>query len=79
MSPPAIGEIYREFVEFCYKQNLLVQNRISIEDQDNVNTAAKEMVVSLKINMPFLNVVAEHDDLVEPNSSMALNNILRES
>lgn len=38
------------------------------------------MVVNLKkINIPFLNSVAEHDDLVEPNSSMALNNILTES
>ena len=31
-SRPVIGEIYREFVEYCYKQNLLIKNKMSIED-----------------------------------------------
>ena len=30
-SPPIIGEIYREFVEYCYKQNLLIKSKMRIE------------------------------------------------
>jgi class III poly(R)-hydroxyalkanoic acid synthase PhaC subunit len=81
-SPPVIGEIYREFVEYCYKQNLLIKNEMRIEgagngggDEDNNNR-----IVNLKdITMPFLNIVAKKDDLVAPNSSKALNNALTES
>ncbi len=90
-SPPIIGEIYREFVECCYKQNLLIQNKMHIEEtaaasvtaaDDNNDEAVKKknMVINLKnITMPFLNVVAEKDDLVAPNSSKALNDALTES
>jgi len=74
-SPPIIGEIYREFVEYCYKQNLLIKNKLRIEGADN-----NDVVVDLEnINMPFLNVVAEKDDLVASNSSKALNYALTKS
>jgi len=74
-SPPIIGEIYREFAEYCYKQNLLIKNKMRIEGADN-----NDVVVNLKnINVPFLNVVAEKDDLVASNSSKALDNALTES
>jgi polyhydroxyalkanoate synthase len=63
-SPPVIGEIYREFVKYCYQQNLFIRNKM------NVHGA----VVNLKdINMPFLNVIAQGDDLVAAPSSIALN------
>ena len=75
-SPPIIGEIYREFIERCYKQNLLIKNGMRIEDFDNNSST----LVNLKnINMPFLNLVAKKDDLVAPGSSRALNNALTES
>ena len=46
-----------------------------IEGADN-----NDVVVNLKnINVPFLNVVAEKDDLVASNSSKALDNALTES
>jgi poly(3-hydroxyalkanoate) synthetase len=74
-SPLVIGEIYREFEECCYKQNLLVKNKISIEDREN--NAARDSIVNLKkINLPFLNIIAKYDDLVEPDSSKALNDVL---
>jgi polyhydroxyalkanoate synthase subunit PhaC len=79
-SPPVIGEIYREFVEYCYKQNLFIKNKMRIEEtyDDNENTDGK--VINLKnITMPFLNVVAQKDDLVAPSSSKALNDALTES
>jgi polyhydroxyalkanoate synthase subunit PhaC len=64
-----------EFVEYCYKQNLLIKNKMRIEgtadnsdDKDHNN-----VIINLKnVNMPFLNVVAEKDDLVAPESSKAL-------
>jgi poly[(R)-3-hydroxyalkanoate] polymerase subunit PhaC len=38
------------------------------------------VAVSLKnINMPFLDIVANNDDLVAPSSSKALNNALTQS
>jgi polyhydroxyalkanoate synthase subunit PhaC len=76
-SPPVIGEIYREFVEYCYKQNLLIKSKMRIEDTCN-NDNGK--MVSLKnITMPFLNIVAQNDDLAAPISSKALNDALTES
>jgi polyhydroxyalkanoate synthase subunit PhaC len=75
-SPPIIGEIYREFAEYCYKQNLLIKNKMKIEDVD----AGNDAIINLKnINIPFLNIVAKRDDLVAPRSSKALNNALTES
>jgi class III poly(R)-hydroxyalkanoic acid synthase PhaC subunit len=78
-SPPIIGEIYREFVEYCYKRNLLIKNRMRIgrlghDDKDS------DVIINLSnINMPFLNIVAKKDDLVAPSSSKALNDALTES
>jgi class III poly(R)-hydroxyalkanoic acid synthase PhaC subunit len=77
-SPPIIGEIYREFTEYCYKQNLLIKNKMKIEEDDD--DASNNVIINLKnINMPFLNIVAKRDDLVAPRSSKALNNALTES
>ena len=67
-SPPIIGEIYREFVEYCYKQNLLIQNKMKIIERTGDNNDEDYMtIVNLKnITLPFLNIVAEKDDLVTP-------------
>ena len=79
-SPPIIGEIYIEFVEYCYKQNLLIKNKMRIERAAEDDFNNNDATINLdKINMPFLNIVAEKDDLVEPSSSKALNNALTES
>jgi polyhydroxyalkanoate synthase subunit PhaC len=79
-SPPIIGEIYREFAEYCYKQNLLIKSKMRMEeayDDDNNNS---DTIINLRnINIPFLNIVAKKDDLVAPSSSKALNNALTES
>ena len=79
-SPPIIGEIYREFAEYCYKQNLLIKNKMKVVLADDINNNNDILTINLKnIDMPFLNIVAEKDDLVAPNSSKALNNALTES
>ncbi len=73
-SPPIIGEIYREFTEYCYKQNLLIKSKMRMEEAYESAT-----IINLKnINMPFLNIVAKKDDLVAPSSSKALNKALTE-
>jgi polyhydroxyalkanoate synthase subunit PhaC len=78
-SPPVIGEIYREFVEYCYKENLLIKNRMRIEGPSGYGKDS-DVIINLKnINIPFLNIVAQKDDLVAPNSSKALNDALTES
>jgi len=77
-SPPIIGEVYREFVEYCYKQNLLIKNKMRIGEGHDDNKF--DTVVNLmNIDMPFLNIVAEKDDLVAPSSSKALDDVLTES
>lgn len=64
-SPPVIGEIYRQFVNDCYKKNLLIQNKMTI---------GNNMRIDLRnVKAPYLNIVASKDDLVEPESSKALN------
>jgi polyhydroxyalkanoate synthase subunit PhaC len=82
-SPPIIGEIYREFVEYCYKENLLIKSKMKIEEAEHNSNDIdinNGRIVRLKnINMPFLNVVAKRDDLVAAESSKALNNALTES
>ncbi|MFL6357942.1 MAG: alpha/beta fold hydrolase, partial [Nitrososphaeraceae archaeon] len=78
-SPPVIGEIYREFVKYCYKQNLFIKNKMRILGSGD-DGKDSDVVINLKnINMPFLNIVAQKDDLVAPNSSKALNDALTES
>lgn len=67
-SPPVIGEIYRQFVRDCYQKNLFIKNKMRI---------ANNMLINLEnIKMPFLNVIATKDDLVDPNSSRALNGVI---
>jgi polyhydroxyalkanoate synthase subunit PhaC len=63
-SPAVIGEIYREFVKYCYQQNLFIKNQMRVDGN----------IVDLKsVKAPFLNVVAQKDDLVPQASSTALN------
>jgi class III poly(R)-hydroxyalkanoic acid synthase PhaC subunit len=78
-SPPIIGEIYREFVEYCYKHNLLIKSKMRIEGPGHDGEDSDKIIDLKNINMPFLNIVAQKDDLVAPNSSKALNDALTES
>ena len=69
-SPPVIGEIYREFVKCCYQKNLFIKSQMEIYD-----SSGSSGLIDLKnITAPFLNVIAQKDDLVAPSSSIALNN-----
>ncbi len=64
---PVPGEVFKEFVKYCYQENLLVENKLRI------NGKAVDL---RKISCPVLNLVAEHDHLVPPASSTVLNGLI---
>jgi polyhydroxyalkanoate synthase len=62
-SPDQAGEAYRQFLKEFYQQNKLIKGEIEIgEGKVNLNN----------LKMPILNLYAEKDHLVPPESSLAL-------
>ena len=58
-SPDVPGATFRQFVEDCYKRNLLIQSKMYLGDQR----------VNLKnLTMPLLNFYGEYDHLVPPEA-----------
>ena len=65
-SPDQAGEAYRQFIKDFYQQNKLMKDEVVIGDRP----------VSLKnVTMPVLNIFAEQDHLVPPDSSRALRDV----
>jgi polyhydroxyalkanoate synthase len=64
---PVPGEVFREFVRYCYQENLLVENKLRINGKT---------VDLKKISCPVLNLIAEHDHLVPPASSTVFNDLI---
>ncbi|HEX9830908.1 MAG TPA: class III poly(R)-hydroxyalkanoic acid synthase subunit PhaC [Thermodesulfobacteriota bacterium] len=64
---PVPGEVFREFVKYCYQENLLVENKLRINGKP---------VYLRKISCPVLNLIAEHDHLVPPASSTVFNDLI---
>ena len=62
-SPDQAGEAYRQFLKDFYQGNKLIKGEVKIGDQQ-VNLA--------NLTMPILNLYAEKDHLVPPESSLAL-------
>ncbi len=63
-TPPIPGEVFRQWVKDIYQENMLVQNRLQI---------GGKLIDLRKIDVPLLNIIAESDHLVSPESSKALN------
>lgn len=61
---PVAGETFRQFVKYCFQQNLLIQGRLRVGD---------ERVDLKNVTCPILNLVAQHDHLVHPNQSFPFN------
>jgi polyhydroxyalkanoate synthase len=58
-SPDVPGETFRQFVEDCYKNNLLIQSKMHLDDKK----------VDLKnLTMPLINFYGEYDHLVPPEA-----------
>ncbi len=66
-SVPIIGEVYREIVNQIYKKNLLIKNQMRL----GTNTIDLK-----KITMPLLNIIGTNDDLVPPQSSKSIMNVV---
>jgi polyhydroxyalkanoate synthase len=61
-TPPVPGEFARKILKDCYQNNLLIANKMMLDDQ----------IVKLdEIDFPVLVAYAEKDDLVSPDSSLA--------
>jgi polyhydroxyalkanoate synthase subunit PhaC len=64
---PLAGQIFREVTTDIFRDNLLVQGKLLVGGQR----------VDLKnIRCPVLNVVGEHDDVVHPQASLALADLI---
>ncbi len=66
-TPPIPGEVFRQWVKDVYQKNLLAKNRLRVGGA-HINLQ--------DIDTPLLNVVAEFDHLVSPNSSKVLNDLV---
>jgi len=60
---PLAGRIFREMVKDIFKRNALARGEFRL---------GAERVDLGRVTMPLLNVVAEHDDVVHPRSSLGL-------
>ena len=58
-SPDVPGETFRQFVEDCYKNNLLIQSKMYLNNK---------RVDLKKLTMPMLNFYGKYDHLVPPES-----------
>ena len=66
-SPDQAGACFRQFIKELYQQNKLIKGTFEVGGK----------TVNLKhINMPLLNIYAEADHLVPPDSSIALNDLV---
>lgn len=60
---PVAGETFRKFVKDCFQQNLLIKNEMQMNG---------ETVDLQKIKCSILNVIAQHDNIVPPESAEAV-------
>lgn len=65
-SPDQAGEAWRQFIQNFYQQNGLVRGGVQIGDRH---------VDLRQLTMPVLNIYAEQDHLVPPDSSLALGKL----
>ena len=66
-SKPIVGEVYREIVDQIYKKNLLIKNEMRI---------GNDLIDLTNITMPVLNIVGKKDDLVPPQSSKSILDVI---
>ena len=61
---PVAGETFRQFVKYCFQQNLLIKGRLRI---------GEERIDLGSITCPILNLVATNDHLVPAGQSLPFN------
>ena len=61
------GEVFREFIKYLYQENRLVENKLEVNGK----------LVELKnIKCPVMNLIAERDHLVPPESSVGFCDLI---
>ena len=65
--PDQAGEAFREFVKGCYQQNRLIENSLKVGGC---------LIDLSSLDIPVLNIYAEQDHLVPPESSKALGKLI---
>ncbi|HEX9845464.1 MAG TPA: alpha/beta fold hydrolase [Candidatus Nitrosotenuis sp.] len=69
-SVPIIGGVYREVIDQIYKENLLIKNKMKVDDKKiDLNN----------ITMPVLSVIGTEDDLVPSQSSKKIMDVVSSS
>lgn len=66
-TPPIPGNLYRDIVNGCYKENALFKNKMTLDGRK---------VDLSKIDAPVLAITAEHDDLASPASTLAAFHVI---
>jgi len=62
-APPIPGRAYEEFIEGCYRRNALIRNALRV--------GGKRVDLG-RVEAPVLNILADHDHIVPPESVRAL-------
>jgi polyhydroxyalkanoate synthase subunit PhaC len=62
-TPIIPGNLYRHIIKDCYKDNLLISNKMKVDGST---------IDLKKITVPLLTIVAQDDDLVSPESALAI-------
>jgi polyhydroxyalkanoate synthase subunit PhaC len=78
-TPPIAGETFRQWIKDIYQNNLLAKNEMRIKgtsESDNQVANYHNIIDLSKVTVPLLNIVAEEDHLVSPESSAALNDLV---
>lgn len=71
-TPPIPGALFREIINDCYRNNLLISDG-KMEVVDGEGKKKQKVNIQKNITMPVLSVIAQQDDLVSPASSVAIN------
>ena len=71
-TPPIPGALFREIINDCYRNNLLISDG-KMEVVNGEGKKKQKVNIQKNITMPVLSVIAQQDDLVSPASSVAIN------
>jgi polyhydroxyalkanoate synthase subunit PhaC len=66
-TPPVPGNLHRQIINDCYKNNLLASNKMGLDGREG------QKIDLRKVTVPLLTIVAERDDIVSLDSALAVN------
>jgi polyhydroxyalkanoate synthase len=75
-TPPIPGELYKKIVNDCYKNNLLITGKMTLDEKVIEDKFDNNKINLADITIPILSIIAEKDNLVSPMSSLAINDYI---